>query len=76
MTKTHMDLSELLAKHDQGDFLRGIAEALQQLIMAFGFYCKRVRRSCASAFWNWLRSSCIIWNGRCGSPYCRHLMIG
>jgi hypothetical protein len=22
MTKTNMDLSELLAKHDQGDFLR------------------------------------------------------
>ena len=28
-----MDLSELLAKHDQGDFLRGIAEAVLQLIM-------------------------------------------
>ena len=27
MTKTNMDLSELLAKHDQGDFLRGIAKA-------------------------------------------------
>jgi len=24
MTKSNMDLSELLAKHDQGDFLRGI----------------------------------------------------
>ncbi len=24
MTKTNMDLSELLAKHDQGDFLRSI----------------------------------------------------
>ena len=33
MTKTNMDLSELLAKHDQGDFLRGIAEAVLQLIM-------------------------------------------
>jgi putative transposase len=33
MTKTTMDLSELLAKHDQGDFLRGIAEAVLQLIM-------------------------------------------
>jgi len=28
-----MDLSELLAKHDQGDFLRGMAEAVLQLIM-------------------------------------------
>jgi transposase-like protein len=28
-----MDLSELLAKHDQGDFSRGIAEAVLQLIM-------------------------------------------
>ena len=35
MTKTNMDLSELLAKHDQGDFLRSIAEAVLQLIMAF-----------------------------------------
>ena len=33
MTRTNMDLSELLAKHDQGDFLRGIAEAVLQLIM-------------------------------------------
>ena len=33
MTKTNMDLSELLAKHDQGDFLRGIVEAVLQLIM-------------------------------------------
>lgn len=33
MTKTNMDPSELLAKHDQGDFLRGIAEAVLQLIM-------------------------------------------
>ena len=33
MTKTNMDLSELLAKHDQGDFLRTIAEAVLQLIM-------------------------------------------
>lgn len=28
-----MDLSEILAKHDQGDLLRGIAEAVLQLIM-------------------------------------------
>ncbi|WP_279578019.1 hypothetical protein [Paracoccus versutus] len=28
MTKTNMDLSELLAKHDQGDFLRSMAEAV------------------------------------------------
>jgi putative transposase len=28
MTKTSMDLSELLAKHDQGDFLRAITEAI------------------------------------------------
>ena len=33
MTKTNMDLSELLAKHDQGDFLRAVAEAVLQLIM-------------------------------------------
>ena len=33
MTKTNMDLAELLAKHDQGDLLRGIAEAVLQLIM-------------------------------------------
>lgn len=28
-----MDLSELLARHDQGDFPRGIAEAVLHLIM-------------------------------------------
>ena len=33
MTKTNMDLSELLAKHDQGDFLRTITKAVLQLIM-------------------------------------------
>ena len=33
MTQTNMDQSELLAKHDQGDFLRSIAEAVLQLIM-------------------------------------------
>jgi hypothetical protein len=33
MTKTNMVLSELLAKHDQGDFLRAVAEAVLQLIM-------------------------------------------
>ena len=33
MTKTNMDLSELLQKHDQGDFLRTIAEAILQLQM-------------------------------------------
>lgn len=33
MTETSMDLSELLAKHDQGDFLRSIAEAVPRLIM-------------------------------------------
>ena len=33
MTKTNMDLSGLLAKRDQGDFLRGVAEAVLQLIM-------------------------------------------
>ena len=32
-TKTNMDLSDFLAKHDQGDFLRSIAEAVPQLIM-------------------------------------------
>ena len=33
MTKTHMDLSEVLAKHDQENFLRTIAEAVLQLMM-------------------------------------------
>lgn len=33
MTKTNMDLSELLAKQDVGDFLRSVAEAVLQLIM-------------------------------------------
>ena len=33
MTKTNMDLSELLARHDQGDLLRAIAGAVLQLIM-------------------------------------------
>jgi len=33
LTKTNMDLSELLARHDQGDFLRSIAEAVLQLLM-------------------------------------------
>ncbi len=33
MTKTNMDLSELLRKHDQGDLPRGIAEAVLQLIL-------------------------------------------
>jgi putative transposase len=33
VTNTNVDLSELLAKHDRGDFLRGIAEAVLQLII-------------------------------------------
>lgn len=33
MTKTTMPLAELLAKHDEGDFLRAVAEAVLQLIM-------------------------------------------
>jgi len=33
MTKTNMDLSELLQKHDSGDFLRTVAEAVLQLLM-------------------------------------------
>ena len=33
MTKTNMDLSELLQKQDGGDFLRAVAEAVLQLIM-------------------------------------------
>jgi len=33
MTKTNMDLSGLLAKHDQGGFLRTIAAAVLHLIM-------------------------------------------
>tara|TARA_R110002072_G_scaffold43877_1_gene123181 strand:- start:10 stop:129 length:120 start_codon:yes stop_codon:yes gene_type:complete len=31
MTKTNMELSELLAKHDQGDLLRSIAEAVDNV---------------------------------------------
>ena len=33
MTKPSMNLAELLEKHDDGDFLRAIAEAVLQLIM-------------------------------------------
>ena len=33
MTKTTMDLCELLSKHDQGDFMRALAENVLQLIM-------------------------------------------
>jgi len=33
MTKTNMDLSELLAKQDGADFLRAVAEAVLQLLM-------------------------------------------
>ena len=33
MTKTNMDLTELLQKHDLGDLLRPIVEAVLQLIM-------------------------------------------
>lgn len=33
MTKTSMSLAELLEKHDEGDFLRAIAEAVLQLLM-------------------------------------------
>ena len=33
MTKTTMPLTALLAKHDEGDFLRAVAEAVLQLIM-------------------------------------------
>jgi hypothetical protein len=33
MTKTNMDLSELLQKRDQGDLLRSIAETVLQLMM-------------------------------------------
>ncbi len=33
MTKTNMDLVELLQKQDQGDFLRSVAEAVLQMIM-------------------------------------------
>ncbi len=35
MTKTNMDLTELLAKQDGGAFLRAVAEAVLQLIMEF-----------------------------------------
>lgn len=33
LTNANMDLSELLAKYDQDDLLRGIAEAVLQLVM-------------------------------------------
>ncbi len=33
MTKTTMNLAELLEKHDEGDFLRAVAEAVLQLLM-------------------------------------------
>ncbi len=33
MTKSSMPLSELLEKHDDGDFLRAVAEAMLQLLM-------------------------------------------
>ena len=33
MTKSTMSLPELLEKHDEGDFLRAVAEAVLQLIM-------------------------------------------
>ena len=33
MTRTNMDLSELPARQDGGDFLRAVAEAVLQLIM-------------------------------------------
>lgn len=33
MTKSNMDLVELLQKHDHGDFLRSVAEAVLQMIM-------------------------------------------
>ena len=33
MTKTSMPLADLLAKHDEGDFLRAVAESVLQLIM-------------------------------------------
>lgn len=33
MTKTNMDLTEFLQKHDQGDLQRSIAEAILQLMM-------------------------------------------
>jgi putative transposase len=33
MTKSSMSLTELLEKHDEGDFLRAVAEAVLQLIM-------------------------------------------
>jgi transposase InsO family protein len=33
MTKTNKDLAELLAKHDQGDLVRSIDEAVLQLII-------------------------------------------
>ena len=34
MTRTNIGLSELLQKQDGGDFLRSVAEAVLQLIMA------------------------------------------
>ncbi|WP_298984798.1 hypothetical protein [uncultured Roseibium sp.] len=39
MTGSNMDLSDLLSKHDYGDFLRGIAERVFQLIMETDVKC-------------------------------------
>ncbi len=36
MTKSNLDLVELLQKQDQGDFLRSVAEAVLQMIMEAG----------------------------------------
>ena len=33
MTKTTMPLADLVAKHDDGDFLRAVAESVLRLIM-------------------------------------------
>ena len=33
MTRTDMSLAELLEQHDEGDFLRSVAEAVLQLLM-------------------------------------------
>jgi transposase-like protein len=55
MTKTNMDLSELVSKHDHGDFLRCIAEAVLQLIVKADVESPigagRNERSCERTTW-------------------------
>lgn len=56
MTKTTMDLSELLEKHDQGGSLRAVAEAVLHLIMEAVFFKGLIgagRHECAEGRTTW-----------------------